>query len=411
MKICGIVAEYNPFHNGHEYHLKRTKEISGADYVVLCMSGDFVQRGIPAISDKYSRAEAALRGGADVVIELPVVFSTASAEYFANGAVSLLDRLGCDLISFGSETGNIDQLRIVAEVYSKAERDHFNEISFLISEGNSYVKALNEVCRTYYAIDEQNLDPASNDKLGIAYLRTIEALGSSMGAVAVKREGSDYLDDGAESDSAMAIRSTLRASSDPWTIKDKIPEYSYNALFENKFRSCPVYANDFSDMLYMKLRSISESSNNMDEFMQYLDVSQNIAGKIIKNLNSFSAFDRFAYSILSSEYTISRMNRSLLHILLDIKAADVNSLNKDTLSPYARVIGFRRDSSELLSELKKRSKTAIITKMADAHLSIPQNSMWMFERDNFAADLYEHVAACKYDRDKINEMVRSPIIV
>lgn len=411
MKICGIIAEYNPFHNGHEYHLKRTKEISGADYLVLCMSGDFVQRGIPAIADKFARTEAALRGGADLVVELPVVFATGSAEYFSNGAVSLLDSIGCDIISFGSESGNLEQLKLAAEVYTKAERDHFNEITFLIKEGNSYVKALNEVCRTYYAIDEQNLNPEPNDKLGIAYLRTIEALGSQMNAIAVRREGSGYLDDGVESNSAMAIRSTLRASSDPWTIKDKIPEYSYEALFENKLRSCPVYANDFSDMLYMKLRSISENSNSAEELMKYLDVSQNIAGKIIKNLNTFSAFDRFAYSILSSEYTISRMNRSLLHILLDIKTENVNGLNKATLSPYARVLGFRRDSSELLSELKKRTRTEIITKMADARNAIPPESLWMFERDIFAADLYEHAASVKYDREKISEMRRSPIII
>ena len=410
MKICGIIAEYNPFHNGHEYHLKRTKEISGADYIVVCMSGDFVQRGIPAIADKYARAGSALLAGADLVLELPAVYATGSADYFAKGAVSLLDGVGCDLISFGSETGNIEALNTAAEVYSKAETDHANEIAFHIREGSSYVKALNEVCRAYYAVDEACLCPDSNDKLGIAYIKNIKRLNSSMKALAVKREGSAYLDGETDGNSAMAIRNALHASSDPWTIRDRIPEYSYDALFEEPLRSCPVYANDFSDMLYMKLKTITDGMAGSEELTGYLDVSQNIAGRIIKNLNTFSAYDRFAYSVLTPEYTISRINRALLHILLEIKENDMIFSDGDC-TPYARILGFREQSAELMSEIKRKAKLQIITKPADGAKKLSDAGRRMFERDVFASELYEHVASGKYDREKISELRRNPIII
>lgn len=410
MNICGIVAEYNPFHNGHEYHIKKAKELTGADYIIVCMSGDFVQRGLPAISDKYSRCRAALCGGADMVVELPVIFSTASAENFARGAISILAGLGCDYIAFGSETGDIEKLYKAAEIYEIAEEEHSHEIAFYLSEGYSYVKAINEVISQYYGDAGILGEPESNDKLGIAYIRAVGRLGKNIKCCAVTREGGAYLDDDISSGSALSIRNTLHRSSDPWTIKDLIPEYSYNAMFEDENRSCPVYVNDFSDMMYMKLRSIIDNDNGLELLRSYSDVSQNIAGKIIKGLNTFSAFDRFAYSLLSAEYTMSRINRALTHILLDIKADFVQDKDNENAS-YARLLGFKKESSKLLPEVKKRSEIPLVSKLADYNKDVNKVGAEMFAKDMFASDLYEHVASVKYSREKIAELRRSPIIL
>lgn len=413
MKICGVIAEYNPFHNGHEYHLKKAREVTGADYIVVCLSGDYVQRGLPAIADKYSRCKSALLGGADLVIELPNVFASSSSEYFAKGAVSILNAVGCDYLCFGSECGDIELLKTMALVYQEVEENHESEINFLLREGYSYVKALNEIASKYFADEGSFYDALSNDKLGISYIKALNLIKSSMASVTIKREGSGYLDNGVDADSALAIRSALRASSDPWTIKDRIPSYSYDSLFENKDRSCPVYINDFSDMLYMKIRSLCEGKreNAIFALTEYLDVSENIAGRILKNLNTFSAADRFAYGILSSEYTISRINRALLHILLDIKQTDIDSLSLGDYACYCRILGFRRESKALMSEIKKRSAIPIITKMADADKLLGDNAKLILKKEIFVSDLYEHVASNKYYRTRISEMARSPIII
>ena len=416
MKICGIIAEYNPFHNGHEYQLKEAKNLTGCDYVVVCMSGDFVQRGLPAVGDKYSRAKAALLAGADLVIELPTIYATASAEYFAKGSIGLLNRLGCDDICFGSENGDIKLLENTARAMDAASEKYDDEIFSYIKNGMSYAKALDEIL-TLHGRElglEFIMSPKANDKLGISYIRAINDLGSKMKPHAVKRLGDAYLDENGENSkmpSAMAIRGKLKLCEDPWSIREYIPDYSYETLFEDKNRSCPMYPNDFSDMMYMSLKAISACENAGERLTEYLDVSDNIAGKIQKNINRFSSVDRFITLIHSPEYTYSRIYRSLLHIMLDIKEDEVRDMLLDESSWYIRTLGFKKSSSGLLGELKKRTMCPIISKIADSGNVLSGSALKALKKDIYSADLYEHAASRKFDRDFISEFERSIVIL
>ena len=191
MKICGIVAEYNPIHNGHVYHIRKAKELTGCDCVVVCMSGDFTQRGEPAIADKYTRTKMALMQGADAVVELPTVYATASADFFALGAVSILDRLGCDYICFGSECGEMDVLNRELDIQTELENKYLSEIKEEIKNGKSYIKALGSVAKNHgYSSTELK----SNDRLALCYLKAMHACNSSMIPVCVKRLHGEYLD-------------------------------------------------------------------------------------------------------------------------------------------------------------------------------------------------------------------------
>lgn len=413
MKICGIIAEYNPFHNGHEYHLKEAKRITGCDHVVVVMSGDFVQRGLPAIADKYSRTRAALLAGADLVIELPTIYATASAEYFAKGSVQLLDGLGCDAICFGTEKGDLDLLKNSARAMDVAEEKYDDEIFNNVKNGLSYPKALMNVLELHKEElgEEFLMDPDANDKLGISYIRAINDLGSRIEPFTVKRVGSAYLDATSESSSAMAIRGRLKLCEDPWSIRDYIPEYSYNSIFNDNSRSCPMYPNDFSDMMYMCLKAISADRNCREVFTEYLDVSDNIAGKIANNINRFSSFDRFATLVHSPEYTYSRIYRALLHIMLDIKEDDIQEYINDDDSRYLRILGFLRSSEGLLSEIKKRSELPMISKVADCEKTLGQSALNLIKKDIYGADLYEHAASRKFDREFLSEFERNLVII
>lgn len=406
MKICGIIAEYNPLHNGHVYQIGKARELTGCDYVVVCMSGDFVQRGLPAICDKYSRARMALLAGADAVFELPCAYSTGSSKYFANAAVYMLGSLGCDYICFGSETGDIDKLKTRAFDYKEFEENNKDEIAAALRKGKSYAKALNE-------------DIGSNDRLAVLYINAINEYGFDMEPVCVKREGA-YLDHDIKSGSATAIRDVIsRKEYD--CLNDYMPDFSRDILFDENHvhrtafacdmsadKAHVVLPDDFSDLLYGKLLVLKQKGGN-EAYMEYQDVSGNIAGHIIKELNSFKNLSGFAQSIHSAEYTRGRIDRALIHILLDLKK-EVYA-EEYIRSIYARLLGFRISSSMALNELKARSRIPTVSKCADASKVLTGRSAELFERDIAAANMYDYILSKQSGRACIDENTKEIVIV
>lgn len=407
MKICGIIAEYNPFHNGHEYHISKAKELTGCDFVVVCMSGNYVQRGLPAVINKYSRTKAALLGGADIVIELPSVYAVSSAENFAYGAVLILDKIGCDCICFGSECDDANSLIKTAAVYDEIEALYSDDISILQKKGFSYAKAMEKIISDK---EYGNLSVLkSNDKLGIAYIRAMNRLESHMKIVTVKRMGGDYLNKDENVQSAMAVRNLLYDNGNEEALKKLVPEYLLSILTSDYKDKRVVAPDDFSDLLYIKLMNVRKMSESDEAFRhnlsEYVDVSDNIAGRIAYNLSSYTGFDDFAERIHSPEYTLSRIYRALIHILLDITDEDMKDYLNNKVC-YARILGFNRNSTDVFSCIKGNSDIKLVSKIADAANILNEDEMKMLKQDIYAADLYDYVESFLQKRKRISEYQR-----
>ena len=420
MKVAAIIAEYNPFHSGHAYQIAKTKEITGADYVLVIMSGNFVQRGTPAIYNKYIRTKMALTGGADVVIELPSLYACASAEFFAGGAVCLLNKLGCiDYLSFGSECGDISLLKDCAKLLHQENSNYQTVLSDFMKQGLSYPVAryrallhchfTGETLNAAFSSPEQMeaVFSSPNNILALEYCKALKACNSNIAPVTIKRYGDDY------------HTTTLNASVHPsaTAVRTQIEKGKLLADYPSAFLSC----DDFSSLLQYKL--LCEKENG---FTSYLDCNKELSDKIIKYLPEFTCFSQFCQLLKSKDLTYTRINRVLLHILLNIKKQDCFSmpLDKRTLpTPYVRLLGFQKKSSALLSVIKEKSQIPLLSKPADAQ-SLLENFIYpdtetsvksalsMLLQDIFTEDIYEAVFADKYNkRPSANAYRQSPVII
>lgn len=402
MKICGIVAEYNPIHNGHVYHIRKAKELTGCDCVVVCMSGDFTQRGEPAIADKYTRTKMALMQGADAVVELPTVYATASADFFAMGAVSILDRLGCDYICFGSECGEMDVLNRELDIQTELENKYLSEIKEEIKNGKSYIKALGSVAQNH---GYSSAELKSNDRLALCYLKAMHACNSSMIPVCVKRLHGEYLDKDVTSGSAMSIREYIKSANLSETKAEKyneldavMPKEAKDILLSPGKEYSPVFAEDFFDLYYARL--LSES----DLLTQYWDISENIAGRIRKRLHEATDAESLFDIVASGEYTRSRICRALTHCLLSIKTDDVNRYIDNGYVGYALLLGIRKDAEGIFARAKECERMVLIGKKADAKKNLAKVWQDMFDTDVNAALIYNHVLAKKKGVAPLHEM-------
>lgn len=432
MKIVGLIAEYNPFHNGHLYHIKKAKEITGADAVIVVMSGDFVQRGAPAIMPKHIRAEVALEAGVPLVLELPVCFSTGSAEYFAAGAISLFEHLGCiDSICFGSECGDYDTLEKIARTVTEEPQDYKALLKRFLSQGISFPLARQWALKEYFHDDNlSKVLEQPNNILGIEYLKALHKQNSSMKACTIKRIVSDYHDDSLNSgySSASAIRKLLahaghsihledhaRTSSGMFDepslsevlmrLEQEVPKSCIRFLEDTHYIRYPVYSNDFSALLGYKL--LTETYESLTE---YLDVNEELANRILRHSNHLITIDQFCQLLKTKDTTYARISRCLFHILLDIKQSHMDSYKKAGYCQYARVLGFRKDSQKILSLIKKYSDTPLITKLSHAD-ALSETGQRMIAGDIFAANLYERIVTEKYKEPFINEYTQQIVTV
>lgn len=394
MKTVGIIAEYNPFHNGHLYQLKKAKEITGADFAVVVMSGDFTQRGTPAVFDKYTRCRLSLLAGADLCIELPVVYATASAELFAKGAVSLLSALGVDALCFGSECGEIAPLREIASLLFAEPPAYKEALNKALKEGLSFPSARAVAVRKCaHAGSLPGVDAAASDVLaspnnilGIEYLKALLALEKNGQHAPVpytiKRKGDGYLSHTLSEESfcsAMALRKGI-AEENPDLLR-YVPESIWQEFSDTCQTKSALCADDFSGMLFYKL--LSEKNSGYDS---YLDVSSDLSDKIRKNLGTFTTFSAFCEnSLKSKDITLTRVYRSLLHILLSIKKEDLPAA-----APYARILGFREASFEVFGCLSKEN-IPLLSRLKDASSLLSPEALSCLSKDIFAAQLYEHV--------------------
>ncbi len=407
MKTAAIIAEYNPFHNGHKYQIEETRKLTGADFILVLMSGDFVQRGAPAVFNKYARTKTALLGGADAVIELPALYAVSSAEFFAGGSVTLLNQLGMvDYLSFGSECGEIDPILNCARLLTERSKEYDRLLSSCLKQGLSFPMARSEAF--LQSLDSGDLSVAEistkkevlntlftspNNILGIEYCKALLVTDSSLSPVTVKRKGAGYhetalSDAPCEFNSASAIRSIIEQG---------------NTGAEH------LCANDFSALLHYKL--LLERDRG---FLKYLDCTEDLSGKISKKIPEFTDFSGFCSLLKSKDITYTRISRVLTHIMLDITTPESFRsplLERKLPVSYARLLGFRKDSAALLSSIKQNSSIPLISKLADTKKQLDGNALSMLKTDILASDIYEAVYSQKYKKGLLNEYKQSPIIV
>lgn len=415
MKVTGIIAEYNPFHNGHLYQLTEARKKTDADFIIVVMSGDFMQRGTPAIINKWERTRMALSGGADLVLELPCVFATASANMFALGGISLLARTGVVTdLCFGAETDSITDFLTLAKFLNE-EPDFFkNALKNELKTGISFPAARSSAlsAEASLPLSSEKLLSSPNNILGIEYCKALFALSSSIKPHIIKREGSGYNDREVNKQdrfaSASAIRTVLlnpskgRSSSD---LSSFLPASSLDILKNSKNKLAFLSENDFSLLLHYQLL------REMDlGFSSYSDVSKDLSNRIKNRISGFTSWSDFALSLKTKELTYTRINRALTHILLGI--TDDNFLfAKSNLPLYLRILGFSKNASLLLSSIKHNSSIPLISKLADAKNSLSDASYDMLKADIFASDIYRTVKTAKTGQNNPNEFKQSPILL
>lgn len=421
MKVVGIIAEYNPFHKGHEYHIQMAKKITKSDYCVVIMSPNFVQRGTPAIIDKYVRTKMALSGGADLVLELPTPYACGSAEIFAKGSLRILNGLNIvDYLCFGSENAENQFLDETSPYFQIAHallnetQEYSFELKKSLKSGLSFPKARAYALQLSFPdfTDPKTLETLLNSPnaiLGIEYCKALLQLNSKIQPVTINRIGNNY-HDSALSDqfsSATSIRTSMEQNELSY-IHNEVPESTYSLLESLWEKTGPVFVDDFSLLLHFSLLQQVSITN---DFTCFYDVNKEISDKINKNLYSYHSFSNFCETLKSKEITSTRISRSLLHILLGLKKSDMEEFLMPSFNGYARILGFRQDACELLSTLKRQTQIPIITKPADAKKILSDSTAFrLFDAETKASHIYNSVVTNKYGVSTKHEYTNQIII-
>ena len=351
--ICGIVAEFNPFHNGHKYLVDTLSE-NGNNTVIAVMSESFVQRGECACVSPYYRTRMALENGVDLVLSLPVAFATASAERFAQGGIGVLGALGCvDVLGFGSESGDVEVLQKCAEAITAEE--FLPLLENRLSEGVSYPTARQKALRDMYGDDFANALATPNDILGIEYIKALNNFGFNIKTRAIKRTGVSHDSQNVSGNimSASAIRGLLR---NDVPFSEFLPEKSVEILGEIiGHKKAPADFSKLESAFLYKLRTMSA-----EDFKKIPDVSEGLEFRFVEAVKNSVTLAEVLEKVKTKRYTHSRLRRIVLCALLGITSSDISAP-----LPYIRVLGFNQKGAEVLRKAKNTAKVPIVTKSSD----------------------------------------------
>ena len=420
MKTVGIIAEFNPFHNGHKYLIEESKKRTGADYCIVVMSGDFVQRGFPAVTDKFTRAISALNSGADLVLELPSYYSLGSAEYFAGGAVSLLNKLGAvDYLCFGSESENLYILSDIATTLNEESDSFKRNIKENTKNGSSYAASrenavISELCASKSSLyDSDKKDDIKkaltlpNNILAIEYLRALQKTDSKLSPVLIKRIGENYHSENiSDYSSATAIRKSIIKTetgnpSLPCAVKNTMPEDAFDLLNDRLQKGEYLREEILDKLLYYKLL---QNKNNLTQF---LDVNESLSNKICKKLDNYETFSDFCDILKSKDLSYTRISRSLMHILLDIRADNMQMYKTDGFTSFIRILAQKKSSSPLLANIGENSEIPVLNRLKDAEKLLDPLSMQLFNENLAASKIYNLIC----NRKNIGEFSLKPVIM
>ena len=433
MKVAGIIAEYNPFHRGHQYHIEETRKRTGADYIVVVMSGDYVQRGEPAIADKYMRTQMALSGGADLIIEMPAIYATASAEYFATAGIGILDKLGCvNYLSFGSEWAEGKEFASYASLFLEEPEEYKKLLQEQLKSGRTFPEA-----RAFAAgkllFDSKPEEAISflkepNHILGIEYMKALKRSHSSIEPIIIKRKGNHYHE-----------KELTKSYSSATAIRQKMYDYEKNQreiVFDDSKERENLEEKSINKILKEALYGealpfikgfLQKNFVTWEDLMPYLDYTFLLKNKVIgkyfgMNLDLARRFQNMFKPGLSFEALIERLHarqvtdaalrRVLLHIVLHMKYYPFLEDAKDIPIPYARILGFSKKATPLLKEIRQKASLDIIQRPSEGKRLYASGSAQaqIYSIDIRTSDFYEQIAARKAGRKPVSEYKRQQII-
>ncbi|WP_027398522.1 nucleotidyltransferase [Anaerovorax odorimutans] len=384
MKVLGIISEYNPFHNGHLYHLEESKRITGAEYTVSVMSGDFTQRGEPAMADKWLRAKMAVNNGIDLVLELPFVYACNNAEYFAKGAIKILNGLGCIThLSFGSESGEIQDLMLISKEITNESEEYKKLLKEFLDLGLSYPKARENALAKCMDLETMEIIRKSNNILGIEYLKQLSLNESKIIPITIKRKGSDYSDLKMSKDlsSAMAIRRELEINFDFKKISEHIPLNTLKILEETT--KIKVKMDDLYEVLSYQI-----VKNSKEELSEIFSVGEGLENRLKNQTEKSSNMQELIKNIKTKRYPFTRIQRLLIHTLFNLTKEEFFDIEKNG-KIYGRVLGFNKNGAALLNCIKKRqlTKIPIITNI-NKETAKEESIQKILKYDIFSSNIY-----------------------
>ncbi len=406
MKVLGIIAEYNPLHQGHIYHLQQSKKQAEPDYTVVILGSDFTQRGEPSVFSKWKRAEFAVKAGADLVIQLPQVYTFSNAEYFAKGAVDILKGLGCVThLSFGSESEDLETLKAVAHLLANESSEFKNALSEAMDSGVSYPRARAEACAKVLGSKAETVLGNSNDILGIEYLKQLTGT-ETITPLIIKRKGDNYNQRTPLSGypSATAIRALLRKE---------------NSKFQEEFKAFlpPFVLENVKDItspdenLFFSLITGKVLVSKAEELKDIYSVTEGLENKVKEEVFRAENLDSYVNLLVSKRYTRTRIQRLLAHLLFNFKRQDFKTITQ-TEGTYGRVLAFNHAGADLIKKLKKSDSLSIplITNL-NKEIKNPElkKSRLCLEYDLISANLYNLLAGL--DLYQNSDMKKHPEIL
>ena len=393
MHITGIITEYNPFHNGHLYQIEQIKKKYPNGHIITVMSGNFAQRGIPCITDKYTRAEMALASGVDMVIELPVVYSVASAERFAQAAISLLHKSNiAHTLCFGSENPHLDEMETLAQLLLEEPVELSSLIKTYLSQGESYPRArllalmdyVQDTSKTISLTSERlsTLLSQPNNILGIEYLKALKMYQSSIKPFAIQRKMAHYHDTEVSHNiaSATAIRHQV-ALKDFDKITHAMPNSAFKLLkptIQN-----PVTLVDYSSIFHYKM-----IMSELEDLYAIWDVPKNLCHSLYHAAHHFTDLSTIIDSVTSKTYSRATVQRAIMHILLDIKSCDMEAFQGADWIPYIRILACKKSSRSLLAHLNTHAKVPVIVGLNKALPNLDPLSKKLLSYELKASKLY-----------------------
>ncbi|WP_416198076.1 MAG: tRNA(Met) cytidine acetate ligase [Sporanaerobacter sp.] len=391
MKVVGLITEYNPFHYGHLYHLQKSKEITNSDFSIAIMSGSFVQRGEPSIVDKWTKAKMAIDNGIDLVLELPTIYAVQSAELFAYGGIRLLDSLNIvDYFCFGSEEGNIEPLKKIAEILVDEPKDFRVKLKYYLDKGNSFPIARSMAIDEYFKNDiNLNFNPMSimnspNNILGIEYLKALYKYNIDILPITIKRIGSEYKEEQLNNKVASATAIRKKAlNHNLIDLQNYIPPNTYNHLVKylSQYGSLNTLEN-YSQILLYLLRTTDK--NHLSKIM---DVEDGLENRFIQYSFKYSDIKQITNTIITKRYTRTRIQRILTHLMLNLDKPTFLKLN-NVYPKYIRVLGMNESGMKLLKEIKKNTSIPIINKFSDYKKYDDSMLEEMIHYDKLSTDLF-----------------------
>jgi len=400
MKACGVIVEYNPFHNGHLYHIREARKVSNADCIIAVMSGPFLQRGEPAIIDKYFRAKAALQSGVDIVIELPYLFAVQNSDIFARGAITILNEVGAAYVCFGSESGNIDNFNTSYHLFKKNQSIYQKRLNEYLTHGVSFPEASRHAYQTIGLTTETDLTKPNNI-LGFSYVKAIYDHQFKLEPLTIKRKNNNFHDTEVTGSiaSATSIRKQLleenKLNSD---IEAAIPPETIEQLYNYKNLAGMWHQWElYFPLLYYRVMTMSE-----EELTEILGMDEGIEHRIKRTAKKANSLYEWIELIKTKRYTWTRIQRIFVHILTNTKKQDMELLEREKAIPYLRILGFTRKGQAYLKERKKEITAEIV-------FNLKRDPDPLLRADEKAASAYYSVFYPEIRRQLFKQELQPPI--